>query len=200
MMPPIKQEKDALREKYKVLRREISPDEKLRRDKAICERSRNLASYRYAKHVLLYAATPDEISLFALAESALKAGKKVFFPRCNTEERTMTYHSVSSLDELSPDSYGICEPPESAPVFDPQKDQGFSVCFVPGLLFDRMGFRLGYGGGYYDRFLSSFGGNRVGIVYSDFILPQVPRGRFDEKMDILLTERNNIIIKAANEN
>ena len=101
----------------------------------------------------------------------------------------MSYRAVSSLDELSPAAYGIPEPPEDAPVYDPAKDSGSAICFVPGLVYDRMGYRVGYGKGFYDRYLSAFSGCKIGVVYSDYILKSVPRGRFDVKVDILLTEK-----------
>ena len=101
----------------------------------------------------------------------------------------MKYHIVTSLDQLSPDSYGIKEPSEELPVYDPENDTGSAICFVPGLVYDKAGYRVGYGKGFYDRFLSSFKGSSVGVVYSDFILPKVPRGRFDMKVDILLSEK-----------
>ena len=156
----------------------------------ICKHAASLASFRYAEYVLLYDAMPNEISLTALAYTALEKGKKIAYPRCNKEDCTMTYRLVSSPDELFPDSYGIREPRSSAPVLDTEHLSGNAVCFVPGLLFDKSGYRLGYGKGYYDRFLNSFPGSRIGIVYSDCILPALPRGRYDVKMDILLTENN----------
>ena len=195
MTIPIKQEKDALRKKFKEIRHSIPAEEKEAKDRAICDFAKNLASFRFAEYVLLYAAVPDEISLDALALEALRRNKKIYYPRCNISERTMTYHEVKSPDELSPDSYGIREPSPASPVFDPEKAEGSAVCFVPGLLFDRDGYRLGYGGGYYDRFLSEFRGNRVGVIYTDFIVEDVPRGRFDLRMDILLTENNVKIVK-----
>lgn len=190
MTASVKEQKNVLRKEYRAWRRSIPMPEKLRRDREICRHAAALASFRYAEYVLLYAAMPDEISLSDLAYTALEKGKKIAYPRCNKENCTMTYRLVSSPDELFPDSYGIREPLPDAPVFDPKAFRGNAVCFVPGLLFDRSGYRLGYGKGYYDRFLNSFHGSRIGVVYSDFILPTVPRGRYDVKMDILLTENN----------
>ena len=71
------------------------------------------------------------------------------------------------------------------------------VCFVPGLVYDKAGYRLGYGKGFYDRYLSSFTGCTIGVVYSDYILPEVPRGRFDMSVDILLTEKGVKVTKTA---
>lgn len=189
-MKELKQEKDEMRARFRRMRREIDSAEKMRRDSAIVHSAEDLASFRFAEYVLLYAATAGEVNIDALAESALKKGKKVAFPRCNTEDCTMLFHFVESLDDLAVDSYGIREPSATLPIFDPSVHTGSAVCFIPGLVFDRCGYRLGYGKGYYDRYLSDFVGSRIGVVYSDFIADSVPKGRFDTKVDILLTEKN----------
>ena len=64
---------------------------------------------------------------------------------------------------------------------------------MPGLVYDSKGYRLGYGKGFYDRYLSSFRGNIIGVVYSDYILPEVPKGRFDISIKIILTEKGVIV-------
>ncbi len=185
----IKKQKDDIREEYKTRRMEMPIEERHRRDEAICRVAESLVSFRYAEYVLLYAATEGEIDVNAIAELALEKGKKVCFPRCDKKTHTMTYHIVSSLDELKVDSYNILEPAEDAPMYEPERDTGAAVCFVPGLVYDKAGFRLGYGKGFYDRYLSAFSGCTIGVVYSDYILPVVPRGRFDVSVDILLTEK-----------
>ncbi len=185
----IKKQKDEIRAEYKELRSQMSPDEKQRRDSAICAAAERLVSFRYAEYVLFYAAQDDEIDMTALAKIALERGKKVLFPRCDKKTHTMQYHTVTSLDELSPDAYGIAEPPAENPIYDAETDIGGAVCFVPGLVYDKAGYRLGYGKGFYDRYLSAFAGCTIGVIYSDYILPEVPRGRFDVSVDILLTEK-----------
>ncbi len=191
----IKKQKDDIREEYKQLRSQMCPEEKFKRDSAICKAAENLVSFRYAEFVLLYAATPDEIDVYEIARLAFEKGKKVLFPKCDKKTHTMQYHIVNSLDELQPDAYGICEPPEENPIYDAENETGGAVCFVPGLVYDKAGYRLGYGKGFYDRYLSNFSGCTIGVVYSDFILPEVPRGRFDMSVDILLTEKGVRVTK-----
>lgn len=190
----IKKQKDDIREEYKERRRNMSAEEKFRRDTAVCKAAEGLVSFRYAEYVLLYAATPDEIDVNEIARAAFEKGKKVCFPRCDKKTHTMKYHIVNSLDELQPDAYNLLEPAEDAPIYDPASPGG-AVCFVPGLVYDRAGYRLGYGKGFYDRYLSAFSGCTIGIVYSDYILPEVPRGRFDVSVDILLTEKGVRVTK-----
>ena len=176
----IKKQKDDIREEYKKKRLEMPMEERARRDDAICQVAQGLVSFRYAEFVLLYAACDGEIDVDAIARIALEKGKKICFPRCDKKTHTMTYHIVSSLDELSPDSYGILEPAPDAPLYDNHTEKGSAVCFVPGLVYDKAGYRLGYGKGFYDRYL-----------------PEVPRGRFDMSVDILLTEKGVRITKTA---
>lgn len=188
-MNMIRKQKDEIRAAYSARRAAMEAAEKQRRDEAICRAAVGLVSFRYAEYVLLYAATENEIDISAVAKEALARGKKIAYPRCDKETHTMRYHIVTSLGELYPDAYNICEPPPENPVYDPEKDLGSAVCFVPGLVYDKEGFRLGYGKGFYDRYLSAFSGCTIGVVYSDYILPTVPRGRFDVSVDILLTEK-----------
>ncbi len=192
-MYTVKKDKDEMRSVFRAKRAEIDASEKEKRDRAVCRAVTSLASYRYAKYILTYAPTDEEIDVTPVALDALAQGKAVAFPKCRPETHTMDYRFVTSLDELSPDSYGLPEPPESAPLFDPETMAAEALCLVPGLVYDRKGFRLGYGKGFYDRYLSSFGGNAVGIVYSDFIVPEVPRGRFDVTIKILLTEKGVVV-------
>ncbi len=188
-MNTIRKEKDELRSEYLNRRRDMDRDEKSLRDSAIYKSAVGLVSFRYAEFVLLYAAMENEINVDAIAEAALKAGKKIAFPRCDKDTHTMKYHIVSSLDELAVDTYGIREPAADAPVYDPTVETGSAVCLVPGLLYDKAGYRLGYGKGFYDRYLTAFSGCKIGVIYSDYIIPEVPRGRFDVSLDVLLTEK-----------
>ena len=196
-MNSIRKVKDEIRADYSARRAAMDPAEKKRRDDAICRAAVSLVSFRYAEYVLLYAATENEIQIRDIAIEALNRGKKIAFPRCDKETHTMQYHIVSSLDELAPDTYGILEPPPENPIYDPETDLGSAICFVPGLVYDKAGYRLGYGKGFYDRYLSHFSGCTLGVVYSDYILPVVPRGRFDVSVNILLTEK---CVKMTGEN
>lgn len=185
----IRKQKDDIRAEYKQLRMQMPIEERARRDEAICRAAAGLVSFRYAEFVLLYAATQGEIDVSAIAQTALERGKKILFPRCDKKTHTMTYYEVASMDELVADAYGILEPPAGNPAYDVENEKGSAVCFVPGLVYDKAGYRLGYGKGFYDRYLSSFSGCTIGVVYSDYILREVPRGRYDVSVDILLTEK-----------
>lgn len=178
--------KNDLRAQYKQLRSDMSDEERSRRDERICNTVISLASYRFADTVLMYAPTAKEIDVTPIAKHALASGKRIAYPLCNVEEHTMVFKAVTSTDQLINGSYSIPEPPEDAETLT---DLSSSICLVPGLVFDREGYRVGYGKGYYDRFLSTYKQTKLGIVYADFILDTVPRGKYDRRVDILITER-----------
>lgn len=187
-MTPIKREKDIIRKDCSDIRNAMTPEERKIKDEKICQTIASLISFRHAEIILLYAPIKSEIDILPIFHLAKEKGKRVAFPKCNVEERTMKFHFVDSLDELEPCAYGIREPKEDAPVYDPETTPGVAVCYLPGLAFDVYGYRLGYGKGYYDKFTNSFLGSTIGVVYSNLILPTLPRGKYDKHCDIMITE------------
>ncbi|MBQ7384706.1 MAG: 5-formyltetrahydrofolate cyclo-ligase [Clostridia bacterium] len=191
-----KEEKKALRAEYRRLRVEISEERKKALDEKICREIISLACFRFADTLLTYYPIKGEIDLTPVTLEALARGKRVAYPVCDTESREMTFRYINSLSELCEGSYSIPEPPQSAPEFDGGEG---SLCIVPAFAFDKDGYRLGYGGGYYDRFLKSFGGTSLGAVYSDFLTDELPRGYYDIAARVIVTERGSIITNAGKE-
>ena len=187
------EEKREARARYKALRAAISGEQKALLDDAICARIISLSSFRFADTVLIYSPIGSEINVNAIALRALELGKKVAFPVCNKETREMTFKYVSSLDELVSGAYSIPEPNEDAECFSHLKH---SICIVPALSIDKRGFRLGYGGGYYDKFLKKFDGVVLGVAYDALIADTLPTGVYDVPVDVIITERRSIIPNA----
>lgn len=184
----LRDEKNALRDQYKAMRRALPPEEKAAMDRKITDRIRSLVSYRYVDTLLLYYPKSTEIDTLPLAKSALEAGKKVAFP-VTGENGRMEFRLVENLDsDLAPGKFGIPEPLPSCSLFE-KNGRSSALILVPALAFDKEGFRLGYGKGYYDRYLEDFIVTSVGLVYQDFIADRLPRGRFDQAVDLLVTEK-----------
>ena len=97
----------------------------------------------------------------------------------------MTFHFVSDLSELTTGNYGIPEPPAENPCYSGES----ALCVVPALSYDRLGHRIGYGGGYYDRFLSTFTGESCGFVYRELLAPALPREPHDMAVSYIITEK-----------
>lgn len=128
-----------------------------------------------AAWVLTYVSVGSEVSTRAIALEALRSGKRVLVPRCLPASRALAWHEVRSLDALAPGAHGIPEPvpglhPETGALRVREIAREGAVAVVPGLAFDRSGFRIGYGGGYYDGFLASFAGASVGLCRSGSLL------------------------------
>jgi 5-formyltetrahydrofolate cyclo-ligase len=194
-MTPIKRIKDEIRADFSAKRDALDPEVRHQRSKKICETAKALVSFRHAEIILLYFPIKSEIDILPLFYYALENGKKVAFPKCDKEDRTMKFHFVKSLDQLEKGAYGIMEPKEECEVYDPENHSGVAVCYVPGLAFDVGGYRLGYGKGYYDKFMYKFNGSTIGVIYDEFILPSLPRGRFDLHCDIMITQSGVKTIK-----
>ncbi len=185
----LKEAKSEIRNEYKQKRKTIPQEQKLTMDSEICKRFLTLSSYRFADTVLLYSPLKYEIDTRIIAEDALAKGKKVAFPRC-VENNEMVYHYIENLDQLESGMYGIQEPNKDLPLYE--SGSGHTICVLPAICYDKRGYRLGYGKGYYDRFLSKFKGVKAGLVYSDFIIDEIPNGKFDLPSDIVVTEKRVI--------
>lgn len=195
-MDRVKQKKSELRELFSSLRKNIPAETKETLDRKLVNKILSLACFRYARTVLLFYPIGSEPDLLEVARVALAENKKVAFPRCNKEDRTMTFHYVSSLEELARGSYSIPEPTEDSEEYQNAPD---ALCIVPALSFDKKGFRLGYGGGYYDRFLKQFRGTSLGALYSELLQENLPCGYYDVPVNVLITEKGSIITYESSE-
>lgn len=179
--------KATLREQYKTLRRELPPEIKAQRDRQIAGRVAALWQYKRCRQLLTYVSTPIEVDTLEIIRRALADGKRVAVPRCVPGTRDMEFYWINGVEELEPGTFGVLEPRP-----DPKRkvtDFSNGLCLVPALCYDWRGYRLGYGKGYYDRFLAGFGGHMIGVCYSDCIRRKLPHGRFDRPVELLVTDR-----------
>lgn len=188
-MYELRTQKNKIRTHYIDKRKTLQPVIKRLCDEKICSLFMALVSYRYSETLLMYYPTSREIDVLPIARHALSSGKRIAFPCCDTKSHTMVFRFVTSLNQLTvTGTFGIPEPGDECPVYS-REEGAAAVCLVPGIVYDKKGYRLGYGKGYYDRYLPSFKGTKVGFVYSDFVINSVPRGRYDLAVDVLVTEK-----------
>ncbi len=185
-MTDIRPLKTALREKYRRIRETLTDEEKTGFDEAIAAQVRRLWQYQRNNTLLVYVSTPIEVDTHRIINNALNDGKKVAVPRCITGTRNMEFYYINSMEDLDSGAFGVLEPnPQKAILME---DFSSGLCIVPAFSYDWNGFRLGYGKGYYDRFLSRFNGNVIGICYSNCVQKVLPHGRYDRPVELLVTE------------
>lgn len=154
-------------------------------DDHICRRIAAMDDYKAAATVFCYVPLETEIDIKPLLAWTLESGKRLAVPLC-LGNGVMEAREISALSALIPGRYGILEPaPSSVPVAAAQID--FAV--TPGLGFDRMGGRLGRGGGYYDRYLAGLGCSSAGVCYEALLLKRVPQDFWDKGVGAVVTEQ-----------
>ena len=178
------QEKAALRRELLAQRDAVPQREE--KSRAVGDGVLALPAYQKARQVLLYLSKGSEVDTWKVFARALVEGKEVYAPRCLDGEGTMGFFQVTSPQELLQGRFGLWEPDPRRCA--PWRRREGALCLVPGIAFDRQGYRLGYGKGYYDRFLAGFSGTAAGLCFRELALERLPRGPQDRRVDVLVTE------------
>ena len=144
----------------------------------------SLREFCDARNIMLYCSVKREPDTIRIAEAAFSMGKTVSFPFC-LKDGLMQARIVTGLDELRPAVLGIPAPPDSAEQLEPDE---LELIIVPAITYDRAGYRLGYGGGYYDRYLARTGAITVGLARKRLIKDELPREPHDIAVKLLVTE------------
>lgn len=175
-------------------RRKELPDE-YRKSQSIliCDKLIKLDPIKQATTILLYHSFRGEVSTDELARWAWQQKKQVVYPKADPKTCTMDGFEVHDFDELVSGAYGIKEP-----VGDGERyvaGEKIDVAIIPAVGFDYHGYRIGYGAGYYDRFLGLYPHIiRIGIAYPQQIVEDVFAEFHDQKMDILITSEQTITL------
>jgi len=144
--------------------------------------------YQVASTIVLYAAKDNEVATDLLLADALKSGRQVFLPRVLPESRELAIVRVRDSAELVIGSFGLLEPAGAETI--PAVNLGPALFCVPGVAFSPSGVRLGRGGGYFDRTLSTVGPQTVtaGLAYSFQLLDRLPESPNDRRLNLIFTE------------
>lgn len=173
-----------------VCRQGITGEEKKRSEARILDHIRELHSFRRARTMALYVPVRGEVSLLALLDDS---GKTALFPRVHGED--LAFYPARGIDAFVPGRFGIPEPPEG-PAF-PVDD--IDLIFVPGISFDRIGHRIGYGKGYYDRLMRANGHVRtVGVCFDECFVDRLPADSWDVQVECVVTQ-TGVFSRSKNE-
>lgn len=210
----IVQRKKAMRREVLTIRDSINSEDKVKYDVRIREIITQMTEYREAEVILAYVSYRSEVDTILLIKQALADGKVVFAPKVTGCE--IEFWKIMSPEDLREGYRGIPEPKESIsfPDWIMDDDNTEKVCkammWMPGAVFDKERHRIGYGGGFYDRYLNRLAENAYGamrtrnhtrpvhlvtaaLAYSCQVLDRIPHEAHDRKPDLIITEQGNII-------
>lgn len=180
-------EKQRLREERLAAREVLSGQERSVLYNRITQKLLATSEYAEATTVLTYVSVSSEVSTRMFIECALRDGKTVAVPRC-LPGHCLEFVAITSLDQLIAAPFGLLEPPKELPALT-EEQMDASICIVPALLVDTKGYRLGYGAGFYDRFLSTYPGKKICLAYQQNLSQtMLPHTASDVAVDVVITE------------
>ena len=181
------QDKKVLRRHFTEVRKTAKSEDK---DALITANVLSLNEISEADTVLMFASFGSEVNTWDLARKLLFKNKVLAYPRCG-KYGNMTFHIVNDTSELKDDAYGIPAPDSLMPSPDITER---TVCIVPGLAFTENGARLGYGGGFYDRFLAHYPHiTTVALAYETMITDSLPVQEHDAAVKLIVTEERTVL-------
>ena len=179
-----------MRQAYKAVRKSLPPEDKARFDACIEEALLDSMSVRYSGKILAYASLAGEVETTEFCRKVLACGRELYLPK-SYPGGILRFFAVGSLEDLQKGAFGVLEPEERVEKAYVPSLQKPDLCLVPGICFDVYGYRIGYGKGYYDRFLANFTGVSMGLAYEACVCRDaLPiEKRTDKPVDFIVTEK-----------
>ena len=188
--------KQELRKHFKAVRKSMSTEEKKLIEQKVYSSFIASEHYNKCEDMLVYVSSDIEIGTRLIMEHILAdiergENKRLLCPRCEKNSNIMYFYRINSLDDLEAGSYGILEPKAYCERIDEFKQP---MCVVPALSFDSKGYRLGFGKGFYDRFLADFAGITVGLCCDSCLTDgELPHDEHDIRAGYVLTESGQVL-------
>lgn len=179
-------DKSSIRKKIISERDKIDIKEKRYKDNKIKEKLMETKYYKECEKIFIYIGFGSEINTYEYIQDFFKDNKRIFVPRTNIKNKTMEAVEINDLNNLEKNKYGILEPSLDKEQIDKNE---IELIILPGVAFDKVGGRIGYGGGYYDKFLKNVSSKaiKVALAYDLQVLDKIPMEEHDIKYDYLIT-------------
>lgn len=184
--------KDAIRKQILQERNKLSVEEICLLSEKIFNNLRNHSFFNNSTHVMIYLDFKNEVKTDLIINYCLENNKKVYIPICIPETRELCVSRITNLEELQSGHYGIREP--GLEYIRLSDSNLIDLILVPGVAFDVSGNRIGFGAGYYDRFMMRLkpGAIKAALAYSFQIVDTLPSDEYDIPMDYIVTEKYTI--------
>jgi 5-formyltetrahydrofolate cyclo-ligase len=160
---------------------------------SVCARFTSLGEVMNCSVMMIFLSFGSEVNTDGIIEWAWRQKKTVLAPLCRPEKRELESFPITTFDDVEPGYLGIREPKEN--LLKPFPKKQIDLVAVPAVAFDGRGYRIGYGGGYYDRFLAGMNALKIGLAFSCQIIPKMPANRYDLPVDGIITEKEYIKIR-----
>lgn len=186
--------KKDIRETIIAQLKEMSSEEFEKQCQLLANQLFSTEEWKKATTIGITIAHAHEINTIPIIEQAWKEGKRVAVPRCIPSEKRMDFRYLEHLNQLEKSHYDLLEPlVDETEAASPEE---IDYLIVPGVAFDASGYRIGYGGGYYDRYLQAYKGATVSLLFTNQLLKQIPIEEYDVPVDSLILpngmKRNDI--------
>ncbi|MBZ5749742.1 MULTISPECIES: 5-formyltetrahydrofolate cyclo-ligase [Metabacillus] len=146
----------------------------------------SLPEWKIAQTIAVTISTGREVDTTHIIEKAWQEKKNIVVPKCHPEMKTMDFRLITSFNQLERVFFGLLEPKvEETEKVNPNQ---IELMIVPGIVYDRRGYRIGYGGGYFDRYLPHYKNQTLSLAFSSQIVDIVPTEAHDIAVSALITE------------
>lgn len=176
-------------------RNSLSSDEINSKSRQVFLKISSEIQYNSAKTIMSFMSFGSEINMDDFNNDIIEKNGYVIIPRVNNKTKVMDLYKITDFNNFELSKYGILEPnPKNYTAIDPTE---LDLILCPGVVFDRQGYRIGYGGGFYDKLLSKITSECAlyGVGFNLQLIDEVPRESFDKQLDRLYTEENNYLFE-----
>ena len=180
------QSKSQLRKLAFKIRLSMTEDQVFEESEEIARRLFNSDIYKSAKRVFSYYSINNEVDTRDINRIILKDKKKLALPVC-IDDYNLEFHQIDDLTQVERGVLNIPIPKKKNKIVP----QSYDIMLMPGILFSKTGYRIGYGKGYYDRYLSDKKIFKIGLTYDNLLIDDINHSEFDVKADYIITQTRN---------
>ena len=148
-----------------------------------------LPIWKDANTIALTISRSPEVDTWQIIRKCWMDGKQVVVPKCIPETKQMVFKQITSFTQLESVYFGLYEPKENETM--EVHHQNIDLMIVPGVAFNKQGFRIGFGGGYYDRYLQHFSGDTISLAFSQQLYDDIPIEKHDISVKSIITEKTH---------
>jgi 5-formyltetrahydrofolate cyclo-ligase len=187
------QEKKHIRDQILKQRESLDLNIRSQWDESIFNRFISSEFYKKAATIFAFVSFKSEVDTHKIIKYAAEDGKTIYVPKIQSKEKGIEIFKIEDFNQLKKGYFGILEPVEGCV---PADKNTIDLILMPGVAFDRLGGRLGYGAGFYDRFLSGMDekANKIALAYHFQILNRIPMDKYDIPIDGVISEGEIILV------